>query len=148
MEFKEIDITFRNDSPFIFFIYGEDEELLYIGYTEDINKKAFIFPFEYRKITGYFFPFRPAVQDEVDSLILTRKPKYCKPRFGMKMSNLKEWVKSKTGIKFSRKEWKQIVSEINPGDIYIFENEAYITQLGREQLLLEIDIDDNGTRNL
>lgn len=146
MEFKEIDITYKTDLPFIFFIYSGNGELLYIGYTDDLNKKAFIFPFEYAKITGYYYPFRPAVQDEVDRLILTRKPKHCKPRFGMKLSNLKDWVKSKTGIKFSRKDWKQIVSVINPGDIYMFENEPYITQLGREQLLL--DLDDNGTRNL
>lgn len=145
-QYKEVNITFRTDEPFIYFIYGKDDELLYIGHTDDLNKKAFSFPFEYEKITGYYFPFRWVVEDEVDALIVARKPTRCRPRYGLKLSNLKDWIKEKTGAKFKRSEWKEWLKKIDEGDIYIYEGEAYITSLGREILKNDI-LEEYGTRD-
>lgn len=144
---KEIDITFPVGRPFIFFVYLGDE-LRYIGCTEDLNKKAFIFPFEYDRITGYFYEYPWVIEDEVDKLILERKPTMCKPRYGLKLSNLKDWVKQKLKIRFSKGEWKEICrNHIGEDDVYIYDGEAYITKNARETLLLSIN-PKYGTRNI
>lgn len=147
MELKEVNITFPKKDPFIYFIYGKNDDLLFIGYTEDLNKKAFVFPFEYEKITGYYYPFRPVIEDEVDSLIIKRKPKYCRPRYGLKLTNLRHWIKEKTGMKFKKSEWKELFSTVEDDEIYIYEGEPYISLMGRNGLLYEIE-DKYGTRNL
>lgn len=138
MQFKERNITFPVGDPFVFFIYLGDE-LRFIGYTEDLNKKSFTFPFEYDRITGYFYPFRPVIRDYIDELVLERKPTFCKPRYGLKESNLRKYIKESTGVALSKKAIEKIKEEtLSDNDYFTYEGERYIKELGRGMILLSV----------
>lgn len=63
---------------FVFFVYDNDK-LLYIGYTEDIDKKSFNFDFEYDKIEGYYFDKSYVdIDSYIDDLVIELKPLYNK----------------------------------------------------------------------
>lgn len=138
MEFKERDITFPVGDPFVFFVYL-GKELRFIGYTEDLNKKSFSFQFEYDRITGYFYPFRQVIRDYIDELILERKPAFCKPRYGLKESNLRKFIKESIGIVFSKKAIEDIKEEyLSNDDYYTFGGERYIKEFSKETMLMSL----------
>lgn len=71
---KLIDIT-QPKGGFIFLLLDKAERLLYIGSTDDVNKKAFDFGFEYESIKGFYYKY-PDIGEVTDTLINRYKPPY------------------------------------------------------------------------
>ena len=71
---KLIDIT-QPKGGFIFLLLDKDERLLYIGSTDDVNKKAFDFGFEYESIKGFYYKYQD-IGEVADKLINRYKPLY------------------------------------------------------------------------
>lgn len=120
------------------------KELRYIGYTDDLNKKSFSFPFEYSRITGYYYDFRYDVHDYVDSLIVERKPTQCSPRYGIMEKNLRKYLKEQLHKSFSLKEYKKIKeSYLYPDDFFIYDGISYIKENSKDELVLAVSRDQN-----
>lgn len=143
MDYVEKDITFPTGKPFVFFIYLGDE-LRYIGCTENLNKRGFIFPFEFDRITGYYYDLAVDVHDYVDSLIIERKPTMCAPRYGMMEKNLRKYLKEQFGRFFPISEYRRIKQDyLTDDDFYTYNGIRYIKELSRETLVLSLAKDLN-----
>lgn len=71
---KLIDIT-QPKGGFIFFIFGKENQILYIGCTDDVNKKSFDFGFDYESIKGFYYKYHD-IGEVSDTLINKYKPCY------------------------------------------------------------------------
>lgn len=134
--YKEVDITFKVGLPFVFFIYKGDE-LRYIGYTDDLNKKSFSFPFDYDRIAGYYYDFRYDVHDYVDALIIERKPTMCSPRYGIMEKNLRKYLKEVLHRTFPIKDYRQIKEMyLCPDDFFVYNGVSYIKENSKDELVI------------
>lgn len=136
--YKEVDITFKVGLPFVFFIYKGDE-LRYIGYTDDLNKKSFSFPFDYDRIAGYYYDFRYDVHDYVDALIIERKPTMCSPRYGIMEKNLRKYLKEVLHRAFTIKDYRKIKETyLYPDDFFVYNGVSYIKENSKDELVLAL----------
>lgn len=123
-----IDITFKK-GRFIFFVYDADDVLLYIGWTDDLNKKSFNFNFDYAKIKGYYYSF-PDIDARVDDLIMELNPRHNKClRSYVKLQTGKEYVNNeleKRGLKhITLPRFKKLIASLGI-EVKIINHDSYI----------------------
>lgn len=142
---QEITISHK-PGPFVFIMRDKDGTPLYVGGTQNIDRKSFNYRFQYSYITGYYYDF-PDFEDEIDRAICSHKALYNKCLNAAITTKgvhklAKEFL-AKYGIPYRRTERGVVNRLLMDYEQLIFRNEIYYVSTDVNELIIDLAIEFN-----